>query len=198
MKQQRLILIPEQMKQQSLEQWTDTAKIKWKRSSPNLSEAGDPTKKGASNDDKTIGISTTKAKVDYYPRANKAAKAEIIDIDKDDEKKANDTGGASATKVDYYPRANEAAKFEAMNTDTQNPTRSKKEDVNLGPSWDNEESVDNNNNDEKKVNETAKVDSYPRTNKAAKVETMDTETGKIKQKRSSPSLSEAGVKKIYH
>ena len=91
MKQQKLILIPEQMKQQSLEQWTDTAKMKWKRSSPNLSEAGDPTKKGASNDDKTIGVSTTKAKVDYYPRANEAAKAEIIDIDKDDEKKANET-----------------------------------------------------------------------------------------------------------
>ena len=66
------------------------------------------------------------------------------DKSKDDEKKDNETGRASAAKVkvDSYPKANEATEVETIDTD---------------------------NYDEKKVNETAKVDPYPRANEIEKL-----------------------------
>ena len=52
-----------------------------------------------------------------------------------------------------------------MENDNQNPPRSNEEDTNLGPSGDNEQTVDNNY--EKQVNETPKV--YPELMKQKKL-----------------------------
>ena len=54
-----------------------------------------------------------------------------------------------------------------METDNQNPPRSNEEDTNLGPSGDNEQTVDNDY--EKQVNETPKV--YPELMKQKKLNT---------------------------
>ena len=98
---------------------TEEEFTKFVRSRRLTRQGSDPTKKGANNNDETVGVSTTKAKFDSYSRANEVAEVETIDTDKDDEKKPNETGGAVATKakVDYYPRANEAAEVETMDTD---------------------------------------------------------------------------------
>ena len=78
---------------------TEEEFIKFVRSRRLTRQGNDPTKKGANNNDKTVGVSTTKAMVDSYSRANEVAEVETIDTDKDDEKKTNETGGAVATKA---------------------------------------------------------------------------------------------------
>ena len=118
------------MKDETEEEFTEFVKSKRL-----IRQDSDFTKNCADNNAKTAAVSTTKAEVDSYPKANKEGEVETIDTDKDEEKKTNETGKVSDSmaKVDPYPRANEAEELEPMVTNNQNLVGPNEEDANFGP-----------------------------------------------------------------